>query len=198
MKKLLLAILTLTAFTINAQSFKDSFDSNIMGWTEISLKKGEAVIKDGVMHMESKEAGQFIETHCFSNLDVSKNFEIKCDAIAKKISEDGKFGIILDYIDDGNFIAFTIFVDENKNHYAWFQRYRDNKYVGGIMNKIKITDKRNANLSFSIKSTYQKLQFYVNNMLAIEARYIPLTSNGFGFFVKGKQTVDFDNVEFIQ
>lgn len=35
-------------------------------------------------------------------------------------------------------------------------------------------------------------------MLAIEARYLPLESNGFGFYVLGEQIVDFDNVEFIQ
>lgn len=197
MKKLLVAIFTLTALTINAQSFKDTFDSNILGWTEISLKKGEAVIRDGVMHMESKEDNKFIETHCYSNLDVTKNFEIKCDAIAKKISDDGDFGIILDYLDDGNFLAFTIFVDD-KNYYASIRRYYNGDLVGKITNKIKISEKRNATLSFSLKSTYQKLQFYVNDMLAVERRYISLTSNGFGFFVFGKQTVDFDNVEFIQ
>ena len=197
MKKLLVAILALTALTINAQTFKDTFDSNSMGWTEISLKKGEAIIRDGVMHMAIKEEGQKVETHCFSTLDVSKNFEIKCDAIAKKISDDGIFGIILDYIDDGNYTAFVIYVYD-KNYYASMQRYKEDRYIGGFSRQIKITEKRNAELNFSIKSTYQKLEFYVNDMKALEARFIPLTSNGFGFFVKGKQTVDFDNVEFIQ
>jgi hypothetical protein len=197
MKKFLVAILALTALTINAQTFKDTFDSNSMGWTETSLKKGEAVIKDGVLHMESKEAGQQLEIHCFSTLDVTKNFEIKCDAIAKKISDDGSFGVILDYVDDGNYIAFVIYVND-KDYYAAMLRYKENRYIGGFSKRIKITQKRNSELAFSIKSTYQKLQFYINDMMALEARFIPLTSNGFGFFVKGKQTVDFDNVEFIQ
>jgi len=192
MKKLLVAILALTALTINAQTFKETFDSNSMGWTEISSKDGEAVIKDGAMHMAIKKDGKKVETHCFSILDVSKNFEIKCDAIVKKISEDGSFGIILDYIDDRTYTTFVIYVYDKKYYAAMYTKSRS------ISEQIKIPEKRNVKLNFSIKNTYQKLEFYVNNMKALEARDIPLTSNGFGFFVKGKQTVDFDNVEFIQ
>lgn len=43
MKKLLVALFALGTLTANAQTFKDTFDSNSMGWTEISGKDGEAV-----------------------------------------------------------------------------------------------------------------------------------------------------------
>ena len=202
MKKILIAFFAFACTSVNAQSYKETFDSNNMGWTETSTKQGEAVIKDGVMHMVGTKAGgntyfgykapSFIETHCYSGIDVAKNFEIKCDAIAKKISDDGCIGIVLDYMDDGNFIAFVIGKDE-----AYLIRYHNGDPIGYIRNRLK-TEKKKAALSLSIKSTYQKLQFYVNNMLAVEARFLPLTSNGFGFYVLGEQTVDFDNVEFIQ
>lgn len=55
MKKLLVALFALGTLTANAQTFKDTFDSNSMGWTEISGKDGEAVIKEGVMHLEGKK-----------------------------------------------------------------------------------------------------------------------------------------------
>lgn len=95
MKKLLVALFALGTLTANAQTFKDTFDSNSMGWTEISGKDGEAVIKEGVMHLEGKKSGGLsllggvkdaseIMTHCFTNIDVQKNFEIKCKANVKK------------------------------------------------------------------------------------------------------------------
>lgn len=203
MKKLLVALFALGTLTVNAQNVKETFDSNTLGWTEVSDKSGEAAIKEGVMHIVGKNSGgstffgykqpSFIETHCYSNLDVTKNFEIKCDAIAKKISNAGCFGVIMNYFDNGNFIVFVI-----DNEYAHLMRFQNNEMVGRISNKLKLVKKKKADLSLSIKNSYQKLQFYVNNMLAIEARYLPLESNGFGFYVLGEQIVDFDNVEFIQ
>lgn len=122
MRKLLLVVAVLMLpFVANAQ-FKDTFDSNKLGWTEISGKDGDAVIVDGKMHIEGKKSGNslfgaltgtqgepsYIETHCYAPLDFKKDFEIKCDAYVKKISDNNTFGIILNYIDEGNYIAFII------------------------------------------------------------------------------------------
>ena len=204
MKKVIILFFALVALNANAQNYTDTFDSNTLGWTEESDKNYEAVIKEGVMHMSSKPGGlagallgkrDYVETHCYAPLDVTKNFEIKCEAITKKsgILNIGLFGIMLDYIDDGNFTAFLI-----GNDYAYLVRYYNNQIIGRISNSIKITDKKQASFDIAIKSTYQKLEFFINNMRAIEARYLPLQSNGFGFYVNGDMTVDFDNVEFIQ
>ena len=203
MRKLFIALLLLGTTTVNAQTVKETFDSNSLGWTEVSDKNGEAVIKEGVMSLTGKNSGGatffgyklpwFIETHCYSSLDVTKNFEIKCDAIAKKINNAGCFGVMMDYIDNGNFMVFVI-----DNEYAHLMRFVDSEMIGRITNRLKLVDKKRVNIALRIKSSYQKLQFYVNDMLAIEARYLPLESNGFGFYVLGEQVVDFDNVEFIQ
>lgn len=64
MKKLLVALFALGTLTANAQTFKDTFDSNSMGWTEISGKDGEAVIKEGVMHLEGKKRWAFPAWRC--------------------------------------------------------------------------------------------------------------------------------------
>lgn len=202
MRKLIIALLLLGTTAVNAQTVKETFDSNTLGWTEISEDSGEAVIKDGIMHLEGNGSWGTsrwgfsqpikIETHCYASLDVSKNFDIKFDAVAGR-TKKGYIGVMLDYIDSGNFIAFVF--DSNS---AFLLRYREGKLIGSIPNYFKMADKKDTKLSVLIKSTYQKLQFYINNMLAIEARYLPLTSNGFGFFVWGIQQVDFDNVEFIQ
>lgn len=164
MKKLFVALFALGTLTVNAQNVKETFDSNTLGWTEVSDKSGEAVIKEGVMHIVGKNSGgstffgykqpSFIETHCYSNLDVTKNFEIKCDAIAKKISNAGCFGIIMNYFDNGNFIVFVI-----DNEYAHLMRFQDNEMVGRISNKLKLVEKKKANLSLSIKSSYQNCNF---------------------------------------
>lgn len=205
MKKLIIALFALVVtLTVNAQMFKDTFDSNSMGWTEVSSKDGEAVIKDGVMHLEGKKSGGLsllggtkdasqIMTHCFTSLDVQKNFEIKCKANVKKINENNMVGIVVDYMDDGNFILFAI---DDKT--AYFMQWRDNELVGCASNLLKITKKKNTQLDFSIKSTYKKLEFFVNGMLALELRYRDLISNGVGFYTYGAQVADFDDLELIQ
>lgn len=204
MKKLLVALFVLGTLTANAQTFKDTFDSNSMGWTEISGKDGEAVIKEGVMHLEGKKSGglsllggvkdaSLIMTHCFTSLDVQKNFEIKCKANVKKINDNNMVGIVVDYMDDGNYMLFAI--DDKQ---AYFTQWRDNKLVGYTSNLLKITKKKNAQLDFSIKSTYKKLEFFVNGMLVLELRYRDLISNGVGFYTYGAQVADFDDLELIQ
>lgn len=192
MRKLLLAVAVLMLpFVANAQ-FKDTFDSNKLGWTEISSKNGEALIVDGKMHLEGKDA-PFLETHCYAPLDFKKDFEIKCDAFVKKISDNGEFGIILNYIDDGNFALFSI--TEGKAAYG---RYKDRIRVGGFMQDVKLKSQKKADLNLQIKSSYQKLEFFINNMKALEVRYLPLESTGVGFYIRGQQTIDFDNLEIIQ
>lgn len=118
MKKVFfILVLLMLPFIANAQ-FIDTFDSNKLGWTEISGKDGEALITEGKLRIEGKKSGtslfgtlagvqgepSYIETHCYAPLDFKKDFEIKCDAYVKKINENNTFGVILNYIDEGNFI----------------------------------------------------------------------------------------------
>lgn len=206
MKNALFVILVLFSVNLKAQ-VKDDFETNKYGWTETSAKDGEALIKDGKMHIVGKKGNSaamtalfgirtepsFIETHCYPGYDVTKDFEIKCDVYVKKITGNNTLGIILDYFDNGNYIAFL--VEEDR---ASMIRFKDGNFVGGISNDLKIIDKKKADLELSIKSTFNKLEFFVNGMKAIEARYVKLTSTGLGFYVLGQHTVDFDNLEIIQ
>lgn len=70
--------------------------------------------------------------------------------------------------------------------------------VGRIRADIKLKSQKRAELSLKVKSTFQKLEFFINDMKALEARYLPLESTGIGFYVLGQQTIDFDNLEIIQ
>ena len=188
MKKtfIIITLAAAAAYTANAQTFKDTFDSNSMGWTEMSSSDGEVVIKDGVMHLQGKKNGSNfyvnvpgteIKTSCYTGFDPQENFEIKCKANIKKINSKNPIGIMLNYQDDYNYIG---------------------RLVGYRENLLKLQGKRNAEVQFSIKSTYNKIQFLVNNMVAIELRYKPIISNGIGFYLYGAQTADFDDLEIIQ
>lgn len=42
-----------------------------------------------------------------------------------------------------------------------------------------------------------ELEFRVNDVQALLSKYVPITSNGFGFFAFGKCKVDFDDVEIV-
>lgn len=122
MKKVLFTLVLLMLPFITKAQFIDTFDSNKLGWTEISGKDGDALIIEGKLRLEGKKSGSslfgtltgiqsepsYIETHCYAPLDFKKDFEIRCDAYVKKINDNNTFGIILNYIDEGNFIAFMI------------------------------------------------------------------------------------------
>ena len=57
MKKILLmATMFVVTFSVNAQSYKETFDSNSLEWTECAYKNGvgTAIIDKGVMTVSSK------------------------------------------------------------------------------------------------------------------------------------------------
>ncbi len=204
-RKLIISIAVLFgSISVFSQTQTENFETNSWGWTETASKDGEAIIKEGVFHLEGKKTGgislwggskepSFIETHCYAGFDPTKNFEIKCSAVVKKISDNGDFGLILDYLDDGNFIVFMVKDDE-----AWLVHFKNYEVVGRIRNSLKQKGKKHVSLDISVKSTFQKLQFFVNGMMAVESRYLPIISTGIGFYVSGTQIVDFDNVEIKQ
>lgn len=192
MKRVLfIAFFAVVVTSVNAQSFKETFDSNILGWTELASSDGEALVKDGVLHLMTK--GTNMMSTCYTNFDVNKNFEINCTVNVKKIDAGNPVGIIFNYLDDYNYCLFGI--DEET---AYFKEIRDNRLVGFRRTALKLQGKRKVELNFSIKSTYNRVQFEVNNMTAIELRYKPIVSNGIGFYIVGNQTADFDNLEIIQ
>jgi hypothetical protein len=185
------ATLLFSILSVNAQSYQmeDTFDTNSNGWTEVVSKRGEAIIKDGVLRIKSKAELEFFASTCYTDIDVQQNFEMKCEIKVKSINDDSAFGMILDYIDDGNFIAFVVFEGN-----ARLVRYQENELIGFRENNIKLKSARKASVDLTVKSTHQRLVFEINGMTAIEVRYLPLTSNGIGFYVAGKNTVDFDNL----
>ena len=64
-KALLITALSAIAFAGNAQTFNETFDSNTMGWTEEASSRGEALVKDGVLHLVSK--GTTMMSSCYTN-----------------------------------------------------------------------------------------------------------------------------------
>lgn len=196
---LFIVIFAFATLSVNAQSFKDTFDSNTLGWTERSGSDGDAIIKDGVMHLEGKTNGGYfsnasvIMTNAYTSFDPQKNFAIKCKAMVKKINEKNPIGVIINYLDNYNYMLFAV---DEKN--AYFFEYRDNNLVAYRVNAMNLKGKRNEELKIEIKSTYNKVEFVVNNITAIELRYREIISNGVGFAVFGAQTADFDDLEIIQ
>lgn len=136
-------------------------------------------------------------TSCYGPFDPRKNFIFKCEALAKKISNKGYFGIIFDYKDDSNYSAFYI-CKGDKNAMVHYERAVEGKIVGTRTADIKLKQKRKAAFDFELRSSYDKVEFYCNDMLAMEVRYNPVMFCGIGFSIYGQQTVDFDNVQFIQ
>ena len=98
-------------------------------------------------------------------------------------------------MDDYNYDAFYL-----SNEKVFYYRVVEGEIVGRRYSDVKIF-KRLKEHELSVKSSFNKLEFYVNNVKALEIRNAPVNYSGLGFGVwaeDGKQTADVDYIEFIQ
>ncbi len=202
-RKIIISIALVVSISTNAFSqLKETFDSNSWQWTEYSADLGKAYIIEGVMRLESKsdnnntplaEMVANVATHSFLPMDPGKGFDIKCTATVEKFEGKKQFGIILDYLDDMNCIVFMI-----KGDCAWLYKMKEGKIVGQQKNQFKLQKgKKTTSLDIEVIYMGGELEFRVNDVQALLCKYVPITSNGFGFFAFGKCKVDFDDVEII-
>ncbi len=202
-RKIIISIALVVSISTNAFSqLKETFDSNSWQWTEYSADLGKAYIIEGVMRLESKsdnnntplaEMVANVATHSFLPMDPAKGFDIKCTATVEKFEGKKQFGIILDYLDDMNCIVFMI-----KGDCAWLYKMKEGKIVGQQKNQFKLQKgKKTTSLDIEVIYMGGELEFRVNDVQALLCKYVPITSNGFGFFAFGKCKVDFDDVEII-
>jgi hypothetical protein len=210
MKKVILtclcAVFLCSAF---AQSYKETFDSNSLEWTERAYKnnQGTAIIADGTMTVKSYSKVNLLalaagkvdvtttsyETHCYTPLDVEKPFEITSNVTVKNGME---YGVVFNYRDDGNFYVFST----DGKDYVKFSRYEDNRYVGGVTQGVKWKKKLLGKTQqiWTIRSNGNTLEFIVNEEPIMKMRYMPLQYNGFGYYTVGACELVIDEVTFSQ
>ena len=185
------------ATTVGAQVMDDEFESNQFGWTEASSKRGTAIINDGVLHMESKDNP--ITSTCYAPFDVNKPFVMQCEALAKKIDDDKIFGILLDYEDDQNFILFYICEGEAK-----LEVWKENKLIGMKQEALKLRKGKKVGVEFEVEYNLNELVYKVNGVRAMAYRRrvakdeFLLGTSGIGFYARGGQVIDFDNLKIMQ
>ncbi len=194
MRKIFTLIIALFAMTQLKAQIIDTFDSNMLGWTEVVGKEGSAIITEGVMRLDSKISAL---TSTYAPIDPTKNFEMKATAVVKKFNYDGHFGLIVDYKDDYNYSCFCI-QKKDKDAVVIYERWQDHVVVGRRMADFKIEGKKNVQFDFLLKSRFDELELVINNMSVIKIKYSPIRHSGIGFVAFNEQTIDFDNLEFIQ
>lgn len=211
MKKFILSIcvfITMLSVT-NAQSYKETFDSNSLEWTECGYKNeiGTAIIDKGVMTIKSKGVkkglsiltgvivGEYtvFETHCYAPLNVLKPFEVHAKVNVKQLAADRLVCIVFNYKDNGNYYAFTF-----NDDFVKFVRYVDGKEVGSISQGVKWKGKRKTDMEWILISDGETLTFKVDGISILTIRYMPLNYSGFGFYTFGNQELIVDEVEFKQ
>lgn len=198
-KKYLLLSLLLCMISPNlyAQVMEDDFESNQFGWTESVGKRGVAVIRDGVLHMESK--GRPLTSTCYGSFDINKPFILQVEALAKKIDDDKIFGILLDYEDDQNYILFYICEDE-----ANLEIVKEDKLIGRKQEALKLKKGKRVGVEFEVEYNLNEIVYKVNGVRAMSYRRrvakdeFLLGTSGIGFFARGGQVIDFDNLKIIQ
>lgn len=207
MKRFALLIGGLAAtLSLSAQGIHiiEDFETNHLGWTETTSDEGEAVIRDGVLHLSGKKRDHFdfygykskgsqMISSCYPGIDVSKNFEVRAKIVAKTVNEKDSFGVIFNYLDDYN---YNVLVIDRKT--AVLLRIEKNEIIGYRVTDLKATSRRNAEYNLKIKSTYQDLEFYNNDVQVLRVRHLPMQYSGFGIYINGLQTIDVEEVEFIQ
>ena len=198
MKKILFIFSLLLSFNnaIRAQVMEDDFESNQYNWSELSSNRGKALIRDGVLHLES--SSKFVLSTCYAPFDVNKPFILSVEALAKKIDSKNLFGILLDYEDEQNFILFYISDDEAK-----LEIVRENKIVGYKEESLKLRKGKKVGLEFEVEYNLNELIFKVNGVRAMAYRRriskddFLLGTSGIGFYAR-RGTIDFDNLKITQ
>lgn len=216
MKKIvLLFVVVLSATFVYAQSYKETFDTNSLEWTECGYKNGlgTAIIDKGTMTITSKgelkglgavasglsgvntkvRENTFFETHCYAPIDVEKPFTVVAKVNVKKLEDDRLVGFVFNYRDGGNYYAFAF-----NGSFVKFIRYENNKVVGEVMQGLPDSGKRRADMQWTLESDGNQLTFKVDGAVALNIRYMPLQYAGFGFYTFGNQELIVDEVEFIQ
>ncbi len=177
----------------SAQIMNDDFETNQFNWNETVGKRGQAVIKDGVLHMETGKERLLCTT--YGPFDVSKPFVMSCDAFVKKIDDEKVFGIVLDYEDEENFMCF--FISEGESRLLVI---KNGQIVGRRYAKINLDSGKKKGVKFEVEYALNEINFNVNGMKALSYRRrvrndeFVLGTSGIGFFVNLGASVDFDNL----
>ena len=103
------------------------------------------------------------------------------------------FGLIMDYIEYMNCLIFMIHDD-----CAYLYKMKEGNIVGKQRNQFKLQiGKKQTALDINAIYMGGELEIRVNDVQALKCKYVPITSNGFGFFAYGKCKVEFDDVEIL-
>lgn len=201
MKNLILFLFAMTLATLSANAqMKETFDSNSWQWTEQSTNLGKVYIVDGVLRFDTNTAtnidvqkvAENVSSHAYLPFDPTAGFTITCEAKVDKVGDDKYFGVIMDYMDDMNFMCFTM-----SQNWAYLYKITEGKITRKWAGQLHLPKQKKAILDIKITYSGGDLEIRVDDIQAIHAKYAPIESNGFGFFAFGKTKVDFDNVEIV-
>lgn len=199
-KSLILSAIFLGISGILSAQLKETFDSNSWQWTEQASNLGKVYIVDGVLRFDTntptnidiQKVAENVSSHAYLPMDPSTGFTITCDAIVDKVGDDKYFGVILDYMDDMNFMCFTM-----SQNWAYLYKITEGRITRKWAGQLHLPKQKKAALDIKIIYSGGDLEIRVDDIQAIHAKYAPIESNGFGFFAFGKTKVDFDNVEIL-
>lgn len=197
MKRNFLIAIMLLSTSVSFAQMEDDFESNQYYWNETSSKRGVALIKDGVLHMESK--GEPLLCTTYAPFDVNKPFVLTCEALAKKVTDDKIFGIVLDYEDEQNYMRFYICEEE-----ARLEVIKEGIVKGARYERINLQSGKKVGITFEVEYGLNELIFKVNNARALAYRKrvvgdeFLLGTSGIGFFAKDGMVIDFDNLKVMQ
>ena len=211
MKKTIVAIAVtfICAASVNAQSVKETFDSNSLNWNECASESnaGTSIIDKGVLTLTSKGVNKFMSVmagaqvgqntaftcFCYAPLNILRPFKVSTNVTIGKLDEDKLAGLIFNYKDDGNYYAFVFNESEVR-----FLRVENMRLVGAVTQSVKWAKTRKMQQNWRLESDGSTLSFFVDELSIMKIRHMPLEYTGFGYYTFGKQKLVVDDVEFFQ
>lgn len=189
-KNILFGIILFLNISLSAEVY--DFETNDLGWNEISTSEGEAIIKEGKLIIKGENQNSLIKATCFLPIDPQKPFELNVDLFVNKIKSDAYFGIIFNYCDDYNFDCFLI----NESDIIYLE-YKENNVVRRRTDRIKFRQRKEFNTSMILKKDFDTVALIVDDVIVMKIPYIDYKYNGIGFYIKGEQSISIDTIETI-
>lgn len=192
--------------TVSAQKFVETFDSNSLEWTECTFDNNEnvkAFIDKGFLTVHSEKNTNFFTgaqswstglSTCYAPIDVKKPFKVTTHL--RYNNDETMCGMMFNMKDEGNYYVISL-VEDNKKIY--FQRWEDNKLVGGITQGFPYPKlKKGQFYELILESNGGTITLTMEGIPVFKLRYMPLEYAGFGFITHGEQELIVDDVVFEQ
>jgi len=184
-RKITLVTLVFFVFALltNAQKRVETFENNAFGWEEIAMKKKSAIIRDGYLVLEAKNAKDPMVITTRFPIDVHRSFKITAKFLLPKYAKGiPSFGIVFDESNAVRRFVIGKVVDGKKIKEGALLN------INGVFETAALPlslASKNAEVTLVVENRAGVLFFSVNGMTAFSNVKAGLNTSNWGFVAAG-------------